>query len=128
MLPHLTIKDVQIKRLDEGTYHLTLLVENTGFLPSSTSIQGKKRKAMRPVRVELEASSGVELVNGKRRIEIGYLQGRSNKLDVATVWVDYDTDNRGRAEWTLCGQPGDTITIHLLSERAGTIHRTISLP
>jgi len=128
MLPHLAIKEVIVKTLEAGAYQLTVHVENSGFLPSSTSEQGKKRKAMRPVRIELETPAGMDLATGKRRVELGHLQGRSNKLDVATVWVDYDTDNRARAEWTLRGKPGDRITIHLRSERAGTIHKTIALP
>lgn len=128
MLPHITIKDVEVKPLGSNAYHITLLVENTGFLPSFTSLQGKKRKAVRPVRVELETPENVEILDGKRRLEMGYLEGRSNKLDVATVWVEFDTDNRARAEWTLRGQPGSPVTIHVRSERAGTIHQTIYLP
>ncbi len=103
------------------------MVENAGFLPSFTSVQGKNRKAVRPVRAELELPEGVTLVDGRRKVELGHLEGRSNKLDVSAIWTECDTDHRARAEWTLRGQPGATVTVHVLSERAGSLHRQVVL-
>jgi len=39
---------------------------NTGYLPTYTSEQGKKRKAIRPVRAEIELPEVASLVNGRR--------------------------------------------------------------
>jgi hypothetical protein len=47
---------------------------------------------------------------------------------VATIWVDDDTDNRARAEWTLRGRPGAMVTIHVYSDRAGSLHQQVELP
>jgi hypothetical protein len=60
-------------------------------------------------------------------VEVGHLEGRSNKLDVSAFWTDGNTDNRGRVEWTLHGQPGAVVTVHVLSERAGSLHRQVTL-
>jgi murein tripeptide amidase MpaA len=128
LLPHLAINELQAQSLGDGKYHLELRVENTGFLPTYTSVQGKNRKAPRPVRVELELSEGVTILDGRRKFELGHLEGRSNKLDVATIWVDDDTDNRARTEWTLRGYPGAVVTVHVLSDRAGSLHKQIELP
>jgi murein tripeptide amidase MpaA len=127
MLPHLTIQTLQSEPLESGNYHINLVVENTGFLPTSTSKQGKKRQVIRPVRVELKLPEGVRLVEGKRRIELSHLEGRSNKLDVDILWGDSPTDNRARVEWVIHAPPGTSIEVHILSERAGTIHRTLIL-
>lgn len=128
VLPHLTIHKLQAQPLGDDKYHLELCVENTGFLPTYTSVQGKNRKAPRPTRVELELAEDVTILDGRRKVELGHLEGRSNKLDVATIWVDDDTDNRARAEWTLRGYPGAIVTVHVLSDRAGSLHRQIKLP
>jgi murein tripeptide amidase MpaA len=127
MLPHLSIHTLQVEDIGDNQYQINLVVENTGFLPTCTSEQGKKRHAVRPVRVELELPGNVSLVNGKRRVELGHLEGRSNKLDVATLWEASPTDNRARSEWVLRGLPGSTVKIHILSERAGSITQEILL-
>jgi murein tripeptide amidase MpaA len=128
LLPRLAIHELQAQPLGDGKYHLELRVENTGFLPTYTSVQGKNRKASRPVRAELELPDDVAILDGRRKVELGHLEGRSNKLDVATIWVDDDTDNRARAEWTLRGQPGAMVTIHVYSDRAGSLHQQVELP
>jgi murein tripeptide amidase MpaA len=127
MLPRLKVHTLDVKALGGGDYHINLVVENTGFLPTFTSQQGKKRKAVRPVRAELELPEGVKLVNGKRRIELGHLEGRSNKMDVATIWGESPTDNRARYEWVLNAPSNSIVKLHVVSERAGTIHQDVTL-
>jgi hypothetical protein len=127
ILPHLSLHSLEISPLAGQDYHINLVVENTGFLPTCTSQQGRKSKAIRPVLVELELPEGVQLVNGKRRLELGHLEGRSNKLDVASIWAASPTDNRARAEWVLHAEAPGTIRLHLFSERAGAIHREVHL-
>ncbi len=82
---------------------------------------------MRPVRVELELPKEVTLLNGKKRVELGHLEGRSNKLDVTILLGGSPTDNRARVEWVLHGPAESLITFHIRSERAGSLHRTIKL-
>jgi hypothetical protein len=79
------------------------------------------------VRVELDLPEGVSLVNGKRRTELGHLEGRSNKLDVDSYHDSSPTDNRSRAEWVLRGPAGAIIQLHILSDRAGSIHPKVVL-
>lgn len=127
LLPHLAIYSLDIKKISEGNFHLNLVVENCGFLPSFTSQQSKTRKSIRPVRVELELPEGAVLKNGKRREELGHLEGRSNKLDVASNSADSPTDNRARLEWAIQAPTGTKIGIKVISERAGSIIREINL-
>jgi murein tripeptide amidase MpaA len=128
LLPRLSLHTLEVTPLGGNDYRINLAIENSGFLPTCTSEQGKKRKATRPVRAELELPEGVKLVNGKRRVELGHLEGRSNKLDAAMVWSEDPTDNRARAEWVLHGSPGAVVQVHARSERAGSIHQSLTLP
>jgi murein tripeptide amidase MpaA len=127
MLPKIEILALDVTPLGGCDYTVNLVVQNRGYFPSYTSVQGKKRQASRPVRAELELPEGVSIVTGKRKMDLGHLGGRSNKFDVATVWGYSGTDNRARVEWVLHGNPGGVIKITVKSERAGTIHREITL-
>ncbi|MFM8320210.1 MAG: M14 family metallopeptidase [Chloroflexota bacterium] len=128
LLPRLSLFAFEALPLGDGKYHINLVVDNTGYLPTCTSEQGKKRKAVRPVRAQLELPAGAEVINGRAQVELGHLEGRSNKFDVIPVWAEGDTDHRGRAVWTIRGQPGSTVSVTVSSERAGTLHGSIRLP
>jgi murein tripeptide amidase MpaA len=127
LLPRLVVHTLECKSVAAGEYHLNLVVENSGFLPSYTSQQSKSRKSVRPVRVELELHDGVKLTSGKRLQELGHLEGRSNKLDVSANSTESPTDNRARLEWVVQAPAGTILRINILCERAGTIHRQITL-
>ena len=128
MLPRLSLHTLETERLTgEGDYRLRLVVENSGFLPTYTSAQGRTRNAARPVRAELDLPQGVQLVSGKAKTEFGHLEGRSNRLAVSTMYAASPTDNRAWREWILRGTPGDKIQVHILSDRAGTLHETVVL-
>lgn len=126
MLPHLDIHTLKVSKVSESTFTLNLVVDNSGFLPSYTSNQGKKRGAMREVRVELELPKGVEILNGRQKSVLGHLEGRSNKIG-QTFIAATPTDNRGRLEWTFKAPQGTVIKLHILSERAGKLHREVIL-
>jgi murein tripeptide amidase MpaA len=127
MLPHLSINNLKVTKLGEDKFHLNLVVENTGFLPTFTSQQCKIRKFIRPVRVELGLPEGALLSSGKHRQELGHLEGRSNKLEVASNFTESPTDNRARLEWVIQASAGTILTLKILSERAGSITRSVTL-
>jgi len=127
MLPHIVLHTLEVIPMGDSDYRVNLVVENTGFFPTYTSAQGKKRKAIRPVRVELELPEEVKLVNGKRRVELGHLEGRSNKLEVSTLWSNSPTDNRARSEWVFHTESSAKVLAHVLSERAGVLHVEVEL-
>jgi len=95
-------------------------------MPTSGSNQARKLKAARPLRLELTLPEGAVLVSGKLKQEIGYLEGRSNKLEVSYDG-DSPTDNRGKAEWLIRAPQGGALTLCAIAERGGTIRRTIAL-
>ncbi len=54
-----------------GHYNVTLVVQNTGWLPSYVSKRALERKAVRGLVAEIALPAGADLVQGKRRIEVG---------------------------------------------------------
>ncbi len=128
MLPRLTLHTLLLERLSkEGDYRLRLVVENSGFFPTYTSAQGRNRKAMRPIRVELKVSPDVQITSGRKKLEIGHLEGRSSKLSVTPIYAASPTDNRAWVEWILRGPAGAEIDLNILSDRAGSLHESVLL-
>ena len=128
MVPRMTVHTLALDRLtDEGDYRLRLIIENSGFLPTYTSAQGRSRSAARPVRVELGLPEGVSLTSGQAKSELGHLEGRSGKLSVSTIYAASPTDNRTWTEWVLRGPVGAEVSVKVLSERAGTLRERVVL-
>ena len=125
MLPKLEIHILEVEQVTDNTYTLNLVVDNTGFLPTYTNAQGKKNAALRDVRVELEIPEGVEILNGRPKTHIGDLEGRSNKIGQIFITAS-PTDNRGRLEWTFKAEAGSEIKLSIISDRAGTIRKTVT--
>ena len=128
ILPRLTVHHLSSKPLGGDLHRLTLVVENTGYLPTCTSSRGRKVKAARQVRVELSLPTGASLLTGKQLTELGHLEGRSNKFSAAAFsWVDSNTDNRSKVEWTVQAPNGTEIEVSVMSDRAGSLKERITL-
>jgi murein tripeptide amidase MpaA len=132
LLPHIAVQTLKTTRVGEQSWAIDLVVENSGFLPSYTSQQARKRQAARPVLAELKLPKKTNPVNtrilaGKERMEVGHLEGRSNKLSVSSIFGYASTDNRGRVQWVIEATAGTEVEITIRSERAGEIKRTVTL-
>lgn len=120
-LPRLEIHLFEAKPLGDSRYLVTLVVDNLGFLPSFTSEQAKKRKAVRPVRAEIQEQPGLKILSPKQLQELGHLEGRSHLLDQTIFDTATATSNRGKVEWVVQAPPGTTIKVKVMSDRAGSI-------
>jgi murein tripeptide amidase MpaA len=128
LLPHLEIAQLSATQVGPDTYHINLIIDNPGYLPTYTSQQGKKRKALRPVRVQLELPDGAILIDGELKLDAGHLEGRSNKIRLTAMGANSPTDNRTRAQWVVKAPSGIELKFSINSDRAGSIYRTLLLP
>lgn len=127
LAPRLAWREVKVTPLGEGAYHVLAVVENSGFLPTYVAQRALQMKAVRPVRLEIDLPEGAALVGGNRKVEIGQLEGRSNKMDVSNLWAGSPTDNRGKAEWVVRAAEGTRITVTAVAERGGTVRQEVTL-
>lgn len=127
LLPHLETHTLEARKISEDTYHVNLVIENSGYLPTYTSIQAKKRKAVRPVRFELELPDSARLLEGRRKTPGEHLEGRSNKVMSSTIWSQSPTDNRCRVEWVIEAEPGSQVKIWIKSDRTDSYQEIIEL-
>jgi murein tripeptide amidase MpaA len=125
LAPRLAWRATEVTPIGQDVFHLLVVVENQGFLPTYGSNQAQKAQAVRPVRIELELPEGASLRSGKPKQELSHLEGRSNRLGV--TWGSSPSDNRAKAEWLIHAPGGGTLTLQAIAERAGTLHQTLEL-
>ena len=121
---HLEIRSLEATGLAGGYTKIEAILENSGYLPTYTSLRGQDRKAVKPITVDLELPEEAALVQGKQQTEVGQLEGRSNKFIVGGLGAS-PTDNRTRLEWVVRARPGQHIGITARSDRAGTARKAV---
>lgn len=125
MLPKIEMPVLEAKRLGDRTWSIRAGVENTGYLPTFTSNQARSRKAVRPVLAKLELPAGARLIEGRAELELGYLEGRSNKFGTSTDAAS--TDNRALGTWLVEADPGTQIVVTATADRAGSARKMLEL-
>lgn len=127
MLPRLAVKELKASPLGGDAYHINLVLENNGYLPTTTSQQGKSRAVKRPILVEITVEEGMSLVQGKLKTELEHLEGRSNKFDVAQANSFSPTDNRVRAEWVVQAPQHGSLSMRVTCPRGGNLQLKVDL-
>ena len=126
--PKLELVAVDASAVGEGAWRVRLIVQNTGWLPSYVSKRALERKVVRGVIAEIVVPPGAELASGKRREDIGQLEGKAYKHTGISFWPDYHvTDDRAKAEWIVRGRRGDRMELVARHERAGAVHASVVL-
>jgi murein tripeptide amidase MpaA len=126
LCPFLSLRTVQVEARNAEVFHLLVVVQNNGFLPTYTSKKALERQCVRPIEVALTLPEGVRLVSGHLWQEVGHLEGRTNKLGVRSAG-SAPTDNQCKIEWVLQGRLGAAVEVQVRSQRAGTVRRSMVL-
>ena len=80
LTPLIKLSDVKTKHVTPNLYKISVVIKNTGFLPSNITERAKNAKIAKSVVVEIILDDKSKLVIGKKKAEIGHLEGRSKKL------------------------------------------------
>jgi murein tripeptide amidase MpaA len=127
MSPLLRLDDLSAEPLGGDLYRVGGYARNHGFLATAVSARAVERKAARPVRAEITPGEGASLVSGPPRVEIGQLEGRSNKIRIDLFHSGEGTDHQKWIEWVVRGPKGAIVEVALISDRAGTVRRFLRL-
>lgn len=119
--PQLALHQLDVTRLGEDTWHLRLVVKNTGWLPSYVTRKALERKYIRPVVAELTLPDGARLITGKERLELTQLEGFCYKAPANSGYAADTTDDRARVEWTIQAPAGTIVPLLARHERAGYV-------
>jgi murein tripeptide amidase MpaA len=126
--PKLELVHAGVKAEGGDHYRITLVVQNTGWLPTYVSKRALERKVVRNLRGEIALPSGVALLSGKPRIDAGQLEGKAYKHTGVSFWPEHNlTDDRTKMEWLVQGKPGDVVNLTARHDRAGTVRASVTL-
>ena len=126
--PKLELLHAGVESVGAGAWKVTLVVQNTGWLPSYVSKRALARKTVRGVIAEIDLPAGATLASGKARDDIGQLEGKAYKHTGVSFWPDYNvTDDRVKVEWVVRADEGAMIGVIARHERAGTVRAAITL-
>jgi hypothetical protein len=121
--PRLRIAEFRAEEVASGTVaglrKVTVVVENTGYLPTHVSQIALDHKLVRPVIVELTVPRRAELLIGKPRTEIGHLAGSAitDEWESSRFTDGFARATRARVEWLVRGR--GSLAVEVRSERAG---------
>ncbi|GAC1547811.1 MAG: M14 family metallopeptidase [Herpetosiphon sp.] len=122
------ILEASVKPLGDDHYKIKLVVHNTGWLPSYITKQALNHKLVRGVICEIELPTNALIETGKRREELGQLEGRSNKPTSPSGWNATDpTEDRAKVEWTVRAPRGTVVQLRASHDRAGVVRTTVTL-
>ncbi len=128
--PKLELYETKVTPLADGAYHIRVVVNNTGWLPSYGSKQALNKKAVRGTVFEIGLPEGAALRTGHKREELGQLEGRAYTFSSNTPWGVGPTANsldRLKCEWVVSAPKGSTTEIVVKNERAGVVRVTLVL-
>ena len=142
--PRLELQRVEVERLGPSTYRITVVVGNSGFLPTNVTAKANERKVCTGVEVELTLGGDggqkhARLLTGEAKVELGQLGGRVTERSFPS-WLDADEpSDRAKAQWVIevptgtlrhdsdRHPPGSPVEIEARHPRAGVARRTIAL-
>jgi murein tripeptide amidase MpaA len=125
--PRLEVHSLDVEEVGEGSHHVTLVLHNTGWLPTYVTVKAQERKAVRPIEVELRLPEGASVVSGNQKEEAGQLEGRSERRSLLWWFSDDSTKDRVKLEWVIDAPDGGALEIEARHQRAGTVRQTVEL-
>jgi murein tripeptide amidase MpaA len=128
--PKLELYETKVTALGDGAYHIRVVANNAGWLPSYVSKQAMNRKAVRGTVFEIALPEGATLRTGQKREELGQLEGRAYTYSTNTPWGVGATANsldRLKCEWVVSAPKGSTVQIAVKNDRAGVVRKELVL-
>jgi len=125
--PRLEIHTANARCLGDRTYRVLFVVHNTGWLPTYVTQNALEKKLVRDCICEIELPEGATLETGRRREELGQLEGRAYKPSVPTRRQSDPTKDRAKVEWVVHAPLGGKVQLLARHERAGVVRTEIVL-
>ena len=120
--PRLEARSFAAEPAGQGRWRVRLVLENTGWLPTSGSQIAADKKLVGDVEAELALPGGAHLVSGEPRRTVGQLSGRSVQRSIATWWgYEPGTPDRAVVDWVVSAPAGTELAVTATHVRAGTV-------
>lgn len=110
-IARLEVLELEAEPLADGVVRVRAVAGNRGFLPTHTAMAQRAQTHL-PVRLELVAGDGVELVTGYPAVTAERLEGTTGTLE---------------GSWLVRAEPGSTIRVRVVSDHAGRDEESITV-
>ena len=117
------VTKVETEEVTPGVYVIKATVRNMGYLPSNGTDQAIKIKAAEPVTAEIKVPEGVQVVGGKSKIEMGYLEGR---LSLGRPFGGARKTAR-LCQWVVKASAGTKLTVRAGNNKGGYDEKTVQV-
>ncbi|HYI26143.1 MAG TPA: M14 family metallopeptidase [Thermomicrobiales bacterium] len=124
--PVIEIASPEVERLADSVWRVSVIVRNSGFLPTWTSEAARRNGIVKPVKATLKVADGGSIATGLPELDLGHLDGRANQFESASFYTAYPIQSRAKAEWVVRQDRGE-VTIDVTSTRAGSTSLTLNL-
>jgi hypothetical protein len=127
--PRLSLRSVEAVALAPDVWRVRAVVENDGWMPTNVTQHAIDKQLVGPVEVDIELAPGARLENGRARVALGQLAGRSRVSTMVADWgtVSDPTSDRAVAEWVVRAPGGSTLGIVAAHPRAGRTRAEVVL-
>ncbi|MCE5195855.1 MAG: M14 family metallopeptidase [Negativicutes bacterium] len=112
--PGLAVRDLTAEKISEGIYQISGCVENTGFMPTSGTLQAVATKMAATVKATL---SGGQVLQGEAELDLGHLKGHGNSG--GGYGNVSGSGSRKKVAWIIQADAGSKICVTALAPRAG---------
>ena len=117
--PLLAQRKLTVYPLGGDNYHVRLVLENIGYLPTYVTKKAIERQ-IRGIICEIELPEGATLVEGELRQDCGQLEGYAYKDAFLNPKQD-STNERVRIDWVIHAPEKGTVKILARHDRAGVV-------
>ncbi|MGZ9234145.1 MAG: M14 family metallopeptidase [Anaerolineales bacterium] len=124
--PKLVLRETSVTSLGADSFHVRLVIQNEGWLPTYITKKALERKVTRGVVAEITLPKGSSLASGKEREELGELEGRAHINAFADELAE-GTSDRIKVEWVVKAKKGTKIKLLAKHERAGVVKAEVVL-
>jgi hypothetical protein len=126
--PRLEIRSFTARSVAKDVWRVSLVVQNTGWLPTNGSQQALDQRVVGGISAELRLPPGARLLEGNLDQSLGQLQGRSVQRSTSTWWsYTPGTPDRAVAEWLVEAPGGTAVSVTARHDRAGTVRAEVAL-
>lgn len=116
-LPRLALSGPAVEHIEGRVYRVTAVVRNEGWLPTYISAQAQKKGA--PPVIATISGEGIEVLDPPARRDLGHLDGHSAERGSFTGFRRRFPEQERLVQWIVRGEPGMTVQITAVSDRAG---------
>lgn len=128
--PRLELASAVATPLGAQTWRVTLVLDNSGWLPTYVTKHALDGKLVRGVVCEIELPGSARLLTGQRRETFGQLEGRAYTPVTPSSWAGWSgdtTEQRLLVEWVVEAAAGTRIGLSARHQRAGAVRTEVTL-